>query len=82
MVSLRYEAETQKVLIIYSALPDDELLPSIEAVDGKTNLPQPKGAQPHHTPETEVEEFDADQHVRGLIDNLKIEEEDDEPSEL
>lgn len=80
MVSLRYEPETQKVLIIYSALPDDELLPSIEAVDGKTNLPQPKGAVPHHTPETELEEFDADAHVRGMIENLRIEEDGDEPA--
>ena len=77
-VSLRYERQLGKVLLIYSALPDDQTLPSIEAVDGKRELPQPLGSQPRLTPEAEPDEFDATAHVRNLIDKVVVEDEEDE----
>jgi hypothetical protein len=77
-VSLRHEPHIGRVLIIYSALPDDQVLPTIEAVDGKTALPQPVGSLPKITPELEPEDFDATAHVRGLLNKIEIEDENED----
>lgn len=81
MVQLKYEKAAGKVLLIYSKLPDDDLLPAIESVKGTVDLPQPEGAVPHVTPEIEAEDFDADAHVKGLLAGLEIEEDDDGTSD-
>lgn len=82
MVGLRFERERGSVLLIYNALPDGELLPSVESVTDKQHLPQPVGSRPHPTPEAEPEDFDATSFVGGLIEGLDIEDEDDGATEL
>lgn len=76
LVSLKHEPLIGKVLIIYSALPDDQPLPAIESVDGKRELPQPIGAT--QTAEEAPEDFDPTAHVAGLLKNLDLGEEDGE----
>lgn len=80
MVQVKFEPELGKVLISYSALPDDQLLPQVEAVDGKRNIPQPVGSKPHPTPETAPEEFDATAHVESLLKSIDLSS-DEEPSD-
>lgn len=77
LVSLRFERETGKVLLIYSALPDGEQLPVIESVSGKRDMPvsQPVVRQPS---EESPEDFDPTAHVRGLIDSIELPDDDDE----
>lgn len=83
MVQVKYEPELGKVLLIFNALPDGELLPSVESVDDKHVISQPLGAQPHITPETDPEEdFDATEHVAGLINNLTLDDDEEPSSEL
>lgn len=78
MVQLKYERAIGRVLLIFSKLPDDQLMPSIESVKGTVDLPQPAGSLPHPTPEVEAEDFDADAHVAGLLKGITIEDEDDD----
>ena len=77
LVGIRYEQDRGSVLLVYDALPDDELLPSIESVDKKQQLPQPIGSRPHETPVEEPDNFDPTKFVSGMIDGLEIEEDED-----
>lgn len=77
MVIVRYEPSLATALFIYDKLPDSEELPPIVSIseDQKTAFVEPSTITP---PEEPVEEFDATAHVAELIDNLKLEEDDDD----